>query len=140
MESYKLLQPDSGNATVLLLAQMLQQMNASISVPSVVNDLNQPPNTRLAVRLNSLWYSSLVCSLITASLAIVVKQWLREYLAQDWITPQERCRIRHYRYLGLVQWHVLDIAALLPFILKLALLLFFIGLSDFLWPLHPVVG
>ncbi|KAI0791803.1 hypothetical protein C8Q75DRAFT_55090 [Abortiporus biennis] len=54
-----------------------------------------------AIRINVLWFSSLVFSLMTASLAMLVKQWLREYLAQECISPQERSRIRHFRHSGL---------------------------------------
>lgn len=32
------------------------------------------------IRVNVLWFASLMSSLISASFAILVKQWLREYL------------------------------------------------------------
>ncbi|KAL4254486.1 hypothetical protein ABKN59_003217 [Abortiporus biennis] len=93
-----------------------------------------------AIRINVLWFSSLVFSLMTASLAMLVKQWLREYLAQECISPQERSRIRHFRHSGLKRWGVFHVAAALPLLLQVALVLFFIGLSDFLRSINHAVG
>ncbi len=79
-------------------------------------------------------------SLITASLAILVKQWLREYRSGKQTAPDEYIRVRQYRYEGVIKWHVFEIAAFLPFLLHIALFLFLIGLSDFLISLNPIVG
>lgn len=92
------------------------------------------------IRLNTLWFLSLVLSLVIASLAIFVKQWLREYLNWECSSATERLRLRHIRYQGLLRWRVFEIAAFLPFLLQLSLLLFLIGLSDFLRQLNPTVG
>lgn len=48
--------------------------------------------------------------------------------------------MRHLRYEGLIQWGVFEIVAILPLMLQLALVLFFIGLSGFLRTLYPVLG
>lgn len=73
-------------------------------------------------------------------MAILVKQWLREYPAVEITSPQQHIRIRHFRYLGLVKWQVFEIAAALPILLQVALVLFFLGLGDFARGLHPVLG
>ena len=92
------------------------------------------------VRVCFLWFMSLVCSLITASLALSVKQWLREYMAQDSISPQGYVRVRHFRREALVQRHVFGIPAVLPLLLQCALILFFVGLYDSLHSLYPALG
>ena len=61
-------------------------------------------------------------------------------MAQDTQDPQFRIRIRFFRSEGLDKWQVFQIAAALPLLLQVALLLFFIGLSEYLRQLNPVVG
>ena len=97
-----------------------------------------PP--RSAVRINTLWFISLVLSLVSASLGMLIKQWLREYLTGNYTSPRERIRVRHYRHEGLLTWHVFEIAAMPPLLLQLSLILFFVGLSDFLRQLDSIVG
>ncbi|CAL1709001.1 unnamed protein product [Somion occarium] len=143
------LQTDPAEVTNLLLVQISQQLNsfninggsinstipASIALPSP-----SPSPDAWSVHINSLWFSALVCSLVTASLAMLVKQWLREYMAQDNIAPRCRTRIRFWRWLGLTKWRVFEIAAFLPMLLQLALFLFFAGLCILLLSLDTAVG
>ena len=84
-----------------------------------------------AVRVNGLWFASLIISLSTASFSMLVKQWLREYLAVEWTSPQERLRARQYRKPALDKWKVFEIAAILPMLLQVSLGLFFVGLCFF---------
>lgn len=99
--------------------------------------LKAPTST---IWINTLWLISLVLSLITASLGMLVQQWLREYMIMGFVDPQECARIRRFRYEGLVAWKVLEIAALLPLLLQLSLILFFIGLCEFIRESNQVVG
>lgn len=94
----------------------------------------------ISVYVNGLWFSSLVCSLITASFGILVKQWLREYMAIDSVAAQEFCRVRYTRRQGLIKYRVLEIASFLPLLLQSSLLLFFVGLIEFIRPIHTVIG
>ena len=102
------------------------------------SDIFSPPSP--FVRVNTLWSCSLIMSLMTASFGILVKQWLHEFMAQDTQDPKVRIRIRFFRSEGLDKWQVFQIAAGLPMLLQVALVLFFIGLSEFLIHLHYVVG
>ena len=129
-----------------MLVQITGQLNTftasggtitSVQSPYTVPSFSPPTS---AVRINSLWFSSLILALISASLGMLVKQWLREYLTGRFTSPQERVRVRHYRYEGLKRWRVFDIAAVLPLLLQIALILFFVGLSDFLRQLDTIVG
>lgn len=67
-----------------------------------------------ALRVNALWFTSLILSLSTASYGMLVKQWLREYLALDYLSPLEKLRARELRSLSLAQWRVFEMAAVLP--------------------------
>ncbi|THH28626.1 hypothetical protein EUX98_g5562 [Antrodiella citrinella] len=135
--SYALLQPDTSTLTVQLLAQISMQlsaggvgMNGTLPLISASNASFQPPAS--ALRINGLWFASLTFSLITASLGMLVKQWLREYMAGEMISAKERCRVRHFRNRGIVRWRVFEIAAFLPMLLQLSLILFFVGMLDFI--------
>lgn len=92
-----------------------------------------------AVRVNVIWFAALICSLFSASLAILVKQWFREYLNWNCTATEERLRIRHVRYTAMVRWRVFEIAALLPLLLQFSLLMFFAGLSVLLKALNFTV-
>jgi hypothetical protein len=146
--SYPQLQQDSNSDTVQLLRVIanntagytilggqLVNSTASNSAPS---PLFQP--SPAAIRVNVLWFASLVISLSVASLGILVKQWLRAYMAFASSSPQGQLRIRHFRRSGLEDWKVFEIASALPLLLQLSLCLFFVGLCYFTIDIHPVIG
>ncbi|KAI0784755.1 hypothetical protein C8Q75DRAFT_697081, partial [Abortiporus biennis] len=146
IEYYQVLQQDPVKTTQAILLQISQQLsNSNQSTSSSftgssgigTSSNSRPPS---AVQINALWFLSLVASLITASLGILVKQWLREYVVHDNLSPRAHIRIRHFRSEGLLRFQVFEIAALLPLLLQLALLLFFLGLAFFLVDLDPVLG
>ncbi|KAK7677469.1 hypothetical protein QCA50_019582 [Cerrena zonata] len=60
-------------------------------------------------------------------------------MARDTQDPRQQVKIRFFREVGVQRWQVFEIAAALPLLLQLALLLFFVGLSAFLHDLNPVV-
>lgn len=91
------------------------------------------------IRVNVLWFASLMISLIAASFAIFVKQWLREYLTVQNPSPQARLRVRHLRYPQLALWKVFEIAAVLPLLLQLSLGLFFVGMCYFTSEIHSSI-
>lgn len=93
------------------------------------------------VWLNSLWFVSLTLSLITALVAVLVKQWLHQYISviSD-ILPRDRGSIRQYRYIGLTTWQVPMIIGFLPVLLHISLGLFFAGLSIYLFALDIAVA
>ncbi|KAI0789198.1 hypothetical protein C8Q75DRAFT_807307 [Abortiporus biennis] len=119
--------------TLRVLTQLSQQPTQLTSIG------NSDATNNLKVEINTLWFSALICSLMVASLAMFVKQWLREYLALGCSQPDEIFRVRYVRYEGLRRWGVFETAAALPFLLQIAMFLFFLGLSEFLWPLNKTV-
>ncbi|KAM5530932.1 hypothetical protein V8D89_005037 [Ganoderma adspersum] len=144
IESYKLLQEDPTETSAALLAQISAQLAAgsgaaSSALPSSTGSSSFRPDTR-SVRINILWFSSLVLSLVSASIGILTKQWLREYMSNTASSHRENARIRQLRHEGFVRWNVPLTIALLPILLQVAMALFFAGLLDLLWSLHPAVA
>ncbi|KAI0786897.1 hypothetical protein C8Q75DRAFT_250642 [Abortiporus biennis] len=150
IEFYKSLQPDPNQTPAALLLQISRQLasfNANgltlnSSTPAAEQSiLTSMPPSRTSVNINIFWFLSLVFSLTTASLVILVKQWLREYLVYDTnLSPQPHIRVRHFRNEGMEKFRVFEIAAVLPMLLQIALGLFFIGLAIFLIDLDLTVG
>ncbi|KAK7691665.1 hypothetical protein QCA50_005064 [Cerrena zonata] len=146
VETYDKLQDDSGDTASRALIQISAQLASlgvmgnfiNSTVPSYTLTPFSPPHP--FVRINTLWSCSLVISLVTASFGIFVKQWLHEYMAQETQSPLPALRIRFFRNEGLADWRVFELAAALPLLLQIALLLFLVGLSEFLRELNPVVG
>ncbi|KAI0081485.1 hypothetical protein K474DRAFT_1350410 [Panus rudis PR-1116 ss-1] len=146
IESYQQLQEDPVDVSTRALLHISQQLAILSAGPNLMNKTLPPfvptpfvPETS-SVRINSFWFSSLICSLVTASFGILVKQWLHEYMSHDSLSPRAHIRIRQFRYEGLIRWRVFEIAATLPMLIQIALMLFFAGLSEFLRELNPVVG
>ncbi|KAF7789388.1 hypothetical protein EIP86_000332 [Pleurotus ostreatoroseus] len=146
VESYKNLLPDDSATTGNALRALSLQMTSFVLTDRYANSTrvvaatSSPPPSTTAIRVNSLWFASLICSLVAASLGMLVKQWLREYLAVDYLSPQARVRIRQFRWEGLKQWRVFEIAALLPLLLQIALGLFFLGICFFTLSINTTVG
>jgi hypothetical protein len=147
VESYKNLQQDPSAVVIALMQRMVRQTHSYTINAGFLNSttslvIEAPPfePTLNAVRVNALWFTSLIVSLISASFGILVKQWLREYLAGEYTSPQARLRVRHFRNPGLLDWKVFEIASILPLMLQFALALFFIGLCLFTADVHSTVG
>ncbi len=148
MQSYQLLQPGSTDSTVALLQEISSQLSSFTITPHFVNctrDGSIPGYIQSpfyaptsAVWLNTLWFSSLVFSLASASIALFVKQWLHEATVQG--NLHESARLRQYRLNGLLKWRVGTIVMILPILLQLASVLFLAGLVVLLWTLHTTVA
>ncbi|KAJ3548915.1 hypothetical protein NM688_g5235 [Phlebia brevispora] len=143
VQSYQNLLESPQQTSNDLLRQIASQTNSYMLVNGQLNSTassTPPPPFQVAIadiRINVCWFASLILSLSTASFGILVKQWLREYLAIGSTVPEERIRIRHFRKRGLEDWKLFEIAAALPFVLQLSLALFFVGLCFFTAEIHP---
>lgn len=142
IESYKLLQEDPDERTANLLGQISAQLaaNAGTTTPQSPAQSTAFSVDSRSVRINILWFSSLVLSLVSASVGILTKQWLREYTRNAASSPRENARIRQLRQEGFVRWNVPFTIALLPILLQVAMALFFAGLLDLLWSLNTSVA
>lgn len=122
----------------LQLASLPAAFRSGADIPELVSPpAFQPQSADVVVA--TLWYASLVCALIAASLGMLVKQWLQHYMTEDHSSPRERSRIRQLRFSGLCAWQVPAIVAFLPLLIRIALTLFLAGLIVFIHSLHPVV-
>ncbi|KAI0778951.1 hypothetical protein BD413DRAFT_122445 [Trametes elegans] len=150
VQSYQLLQPAPTDSSLAVLQQISEQLTSfsvnptfinstrSALSPDEVNPPFRPPDS--AVWINALWFSSLVCSLASASVALMVKQWLHELSVGVSGTSRESARIRQYRVNSLRRWHVGGIVIVIPILLQIALVLFLAGLVVLLWTLHGTVA
>ena len=150
VQSYQLLQPAPTDSATFLLQQISTQLNSfSINPPFINATLTSPAPPLLprpfqapssAVWINTLWFSSLVCSLASASLALIVKQWLHQAVMGLSGTSRESARFRQHRLDGLLKWRVGSIVTALPILLQVALIFFLVGMVMLLWTLHPTVA
>ncbi|KAJ7239896.1 hypothetical protein C8J57DRAFT_1245717 [Mycena rebaudengoi] len=102
-------------------------------------DVSFTPN-QTDVMVNVLWFTSLALSLVTAFLAMVTKEWLRQYSSSISGCARTRALTRQFRYTSFQKWGVHVIIAFLPLILSASFLSFMLGLQWFLFPLSPLIG
>ncbi|KAI0794304.1 hypothetical protein C8Q74DRAFT_568815, partial [Fomes fomentarius] len=152
VQSYQLLQPAPTDPAVAVLKQISAQLSSfSISPPIVdstlIIGLNTDPQDAFrapssAVWINTLWFwfSGLVTSLASASIALLVKQWLHEATVGLSGKSHDTARLRQHRLNGLLRWRVGSIILALPVLLQIALVLFLVGMVVLLWTLHNVVA
>ncbi|KAJ7868126.1 hypothetical protein B0H13DRAFT_2202781 [Mycena leptocephala] len=139
IESYKSLNPDSGDQTVHLLAQISQQLAAASNggtYPITPSQSFTPTISSLIC--NGLWFISLGFSLACALIATFVQQWARDFLHKADIhsAPVIRARIFSYLYYGLRRFRMHTVVEIIPLLLHGSLLLFFSGLVAFLNPVN----
>ncbi|KAJ7899646.1 hypothetical protein B0H13DRAFT_1622688, partial [Mycena leptocephala] len=139
IESYKSLNPDSGDVTIQLLAQISQQLAASANG----SIYHAPPPSLFkpsapSLICNALWFISLGLSLACALIATFVQQWARDFLhkADMHSAPIIRARIFSYLYYGIKRFQMHTMVEIIPLLLHGSLVLFFCGLVAFLVPVN----
>ncbi|KAJ6480511.1 hypothetical protein C8R47DRAFT_1018861, partial [Mycena vitilis] len=142
IESYKTLNPDSGDTTALLLAQISRQLAASAngtSFPIPPATPFTPPASSLVC--NILWFISLGLSLTCALIATLLEQWARDFLhrADMRSAPVVRARVFSFLYYGLKRFKMHTVVEIIPLLLHASLFLFFVGLVAFLLPVNIVL-
>ncbi|KAG8911586.1 hypothetical protein FRC02_006511 [Tulasnella sp. 418] len=103
--------------------------------------MNLRSSSSSAVPVTSVFFTSLSFSLTAAFGAVTAKQWLTEYShvgAMKALPIQGR--MRQERYQGMERWHLRLVIELLPVFLQISLLLFLVGVIQFLWDLDRKVG
>ncbi|KAJ7455587.1 hypothetical protein FB451DRAFT_1099373, partial [Mycena latifolia] len=138
IESYKTLNPDSGDTTVKLLTQISLQLTASAngSTLQLPESTFTPPVASLVC--NALWFISLGFSLTCALIATLLEQWARDFLhkADMRSAPVIRARVYSYLYYGLKRFNMHTVVEIIPLLLHASLLFFFAGLVAFLIPVN----
>ncbi|KAJ7607927.1 hypothetical protein FB45DRAFT_391883, partial [Roridomyces roridus] len=142
IESYKNLQPDSGDLAVAAMTQISQQLAAmSTGHAAPVQPPSQFTPTIASLVCNALWFVSLSLSLMCALLATLVEQWAREFLHKTnrRPSPVRRARIFAFLYFGLKRFRMHTVVDTIPSLIHGSLLLFFIGLVFFLVPVNSII-
>jgi hypothetical protein len=85
---------------------------------------------------------ALAFSLSAALLAILVQQWVRDYMHvfQRYSDPQKSARMRQYLNEGSERWFMPIAAEAVPGLLHVSLFLFFVGLADSTLNINTAIG
>ncbi|KAF8962498.1 hypothetical protein BDZ97DRAFT_1825225 [Flammula alnicola] len=141
-----LTQDASAAVVISLLTRIADRLDSPTQPPSAPLPISTFTASASAVRIGIFWFLSLALSLSTVLVGIVALQWIREYqryqdVYDDFIpTPRVQVSTYHMRAEALRRWFVPQIFRCLPLILQAALVLFFIGIIDFVWTLHRTVA
>ncbi|RXW17343.1 hypothetical protein EST38_g8506 [Candolleomyces aberdarensis] len=140
VESYKWLVEEPESSTAQLMAYLTAELTKN-SGP-LPESLVVPPFelSTTEIRINAVWFLSLTLSLTTVLIGILCLQWLREYQRDGTLPHKEAVALRQMRFEGLIYWRVPEILSLLPLILQVSLVLFFVGLLDLLWSRNRFVA
>ncbi|KAJ6592416.1 hypothetical protein B0H19DRAFT_854833, partial [Mycena capillaripes] len=132
------LSPDNAavsNSILLELVALQRAQTNGTSFDSISAADTSFTVARTDLWVNGLWFTSLALSLTTALLAVLAKQWLRQYSSFVTGSARERALIRQFRYACFNKWGVQLIIGLLPTGLHLSLFSFLAGLVVFLYAL-----
>lgn len=103
IESYQNLCQDPSDVMIPLLQQLVTQTNSCTLANCHLNLTTGPPTSAFqspcqpsmnTMRVNVLWFASLMLNLMSASFGIFAKQWLRECLADEQVYPLARLDAR----------------------------------------------
>ena len=132
------LSPDPNIQAIALLTQLV---NISSGSPVVVQSTPFKAPASI-VRVNIMWFLSLILSLSCALLATLMQQWARRYLgyAQHRGTPLKQVHIRAYMLDGVEKFSLSRAVETMPVLLHSSVFLFFAGLIEFLFTINKVVA
>ncbi|CCM05806.1 uncharacterized protein FIBRA_08040 [Fibroporia radiculosa] len=145
---YLLLSPDVASQ---IMANISAQIRSFVINSNFINSTypaypNSPiatlsgPTSPSTIGINILWFSALITSLTSASIAISVKQWLNQHTLQLTSVPRVQVLTWYLRHRSFAKWDVPFIINLVPLLLQLSLLLFYVGIIVLLWSLNLIVA
>jgi hypothetical protein len=126
------------------------QISTLSSIPSTAQQVlipstSPPPYSAFKpsfsdIRVSTYWLAGLVCSLLAALLAIIIRQWVRSYMQvfQRYDHPLKRARFRQFFFEGANG--IRNLASTVPRLIHVALFLFFLGLGDSILHTNTTVG
>ncbi|KDR83150.1 hypothetical protein GALMADRAFT_58130, partial [Galerina marginata CBS 339.88] len=136
IESYKTLKPDPNDTIISLLSIIANRLdNTTTPIPILLSSTGPGSHSSPAassIRINNFWFISLVLSLATVLTGTISLQWIREHQNYPNLTPRDSYALFNMRAEGLKKWHIPKIFTALPLLLQSALVLFFVGIIDFL--------
>jgi len=115
-----------------VLIYQTQMMRNSTLGPYVPPDFSPPEHI---VIVNALFYASLGVMILAASIAMLIKSWVREFDRglRAMSLPEQRAKTREFRYLGMERWKLPEMVSILPLLIQISILLFSVGLILFLF-------
>ncbi|KIO27885.1 hypothetical protein M407DRAFT_22937 [Tulasnella calospora MUT 4182] len=128
------------------LAEINALLRHSISSPGnntlpVFGSPKTTSSNMIAIISNCFLFSSLCCSLLSAMGGMLGKEWLQNLDQAGQDGPLEyQVLSRQEKLNGIQQWHFEGLVQLLPNLLILSVLLFFVGLSISLFPISRPVA
>ncbi|KAG8869849.1 hypothetical protein FRB97_000691, partial [Tulasnella sp. 331] len=133
------LSPNSTDRTNYLLQHLILNGITPFVTPS---DLIMPFSAgRRSIRQNCIFFASLCCSLLTASGAMVSKQWLHEYArTRHTGSVDQQVKKRAEKFAGTERWGLRFAVEVLPLLLLASLALFFYALADYLLSINHTVA
>ena len=126
------LEPDPMDIIQDVLIHQTQMMRNSSLGPYVPADFSPP---EYIVLVNALFYASLGVMILAAFVAMLIKSWVHEFDRglRAISIPEQRAKTREFRYLAMERWKLQEMAAMLPLLIQISLLLFAVGLVLFLF-------
>ncbi|PVF96693.1 hypothetical protein CPB86DRAFT_662180, partial [Serendipita vermifera] len=140
IESKQMLEQDPADVMVDALIFFINNTANGTHTPYSTPPFSAPPH---AVSVNCLFFASLSASIMAALASVVSLQWVAEYdtaISRTGSSPEDRARRRQFRYGGMEKWKMKEIIAALPILLYCSLVLFFVGLAQWMWSIHKTVG
>ncbi|PBK80386.1 hypothetical protein ARMGADRAFT_1040116 [Armillaria gallica] len=101
--------------------------NADERIGNVSKRIHAPRKRRILLAL--LFLTSLALNVSTAFLVILVDQWYWNYLSPAAGDPQVRALTHHFRYKGLLKWHVSRAMNILQSCLHFSIFIFVMGIG-----------
>ncbi|KAJ7659204.1 hypothetical protein DFH06DRAFT_1472617 [Mycena polygramma] len=125
----------------LIFAGLFSAVSAAFIIQLEQSNPLEPKAPITIVAVQGLLFTSLFTALLAALLAVLGKQWVMHYQAAGSRgTVEERGLERQRKLDGLRKWKLDMVLQMFPLLLQLALLLFSIGLSLYLWPVNRSVA
>ncbi|PVG03837.1 hypothetical protein CPB86DRAFT_671311, partial [Serendipita vermifera] len=131
VETTKLLRDDPNDIIKAVMIHLSLQLNNS-----AIGPFETPPFkvTRNDITVNTILLISLALNLVAAVIAMLVKQWNREFdRGLEFITdPKNQALRREFRMLGLDAWRLAEIVNFVPILILLSVFFFILGLFLYL--------
>jgi hypothetical protein len=143
--SFQDLKPNPQDTSAFYLKMIYQLLaNPNASEAYIISTLTATPAfspPRYAIWTNSLWFLSVASSILSAMLAMLLRQWARRYLMvtqQPCRTPAQRARVRE-NFTNHLHGSHLWVTGFMAFFLYLSIVLYMIGGLIYLFHLNRAV-
>ncbi|KAH7329767.1 hypothetical protein B0J17DRAFT_534024, partial [Rhizoctonia solani] len=140
--------PDAAVQALVLIPQILltmtnnthSLMNVTHLQPNPGNSTTPLPPSDTTVLVNTLWYLSLILSVLTSFMAMLAKDWCHSFMAGRTGHPYLQTHRRQQKWMMIEKWKMQELLIVLPSLIHLSLLLFTVGLCVYVWELNRTVA